>query len=200
MRAFCRFLGLATVAAICLPATIASAQSSDNSARLVAADDLPAIVLAHIERGDAWIAKRDYGKARAAYQAAADILREDGELPAVPMRRIAHAYYFEGKYHSAIRALDDLADEAATRGDVATEAWAKIDAAWVMGRECFGRTDRRGFRLEIHERVDEVKDLLESPYMPDDVRAEITAKRCDGCHAVEPEDRRDFTCYPSNGR
>lgn len=191
-----RFLSLAVL--LSLPAEGAFAQDTDNSARLVVADDLPAVVLAHIERGDEWIASREYGKARVEYQLAVEIMREDGEFPVIPLRRIAHAYYFEGDYSAAVRALDDLAEEAVTYGDLATKAWALADAAWVMGRECFAREYRSGFRLEIHDRVDELKQLLESPYMPEDVRAEIKANRCEGCHAVEAGDRREMTCYPSD--
>ncbi len=175
MRPITRLLRLSTLAVVlCLPATSASAQ------------------------GDEWIANRDYGKARAEYQAAADILREDGEFPVIALRRIVDSYYFEGDYPRAIRVLDDLAEEAATHGDLATEAWALADAAWVMGRRCFARDYRAGFKLEIQDRVDKLKELLESPYMPEDVRAEITANRCDGCHTVAPGDRRELTCYPSD--
>ena len=123
----------------------------------------------HIEIGDAELGEGKYGEARRHYQMASEILTTAGDFPAAPMHRIAATYYFEGKYQSATNELDKLASEAATYGDIVTEAWSLADAAWV-----FGKT---GAKIDMEARITRLRKLLTSPYMPYEVRAEITSRR-----------------------
>ncbi len=83
----------------------------------------------HIEMGDASLGDGKYGEARGHYEMASEILTNAGAFPAAPMHRIAASYYFEGKYQTATHELDMLANEAASYGDIVTEAWSLADAA-----------------------------------------------------------------------
>jgi tetratricopeptide (TPR) repeat protein len=129
-------------------------------------------VQARIDRGDEFVAQRRYSAARDAYGRAAELQRDSGRLPAHAMRRIANAYYYEGRLKSAARTLDELADEAASFGDLRVQAWALADAAWLYGRA--------GAGLEVSRRLARLERLLTSPYMPDSVRLRITEFRLDG--------------------
>ncbi|KPK79437.1 MAG: hypothetical protein AMS25_12640 [Gemmatimonas sp. SM23_52] len=127
---------------------------------------------AYLSKGAQLMAERRYTAARRAYKAAAELLRADGKLPVEPLRRIADAYYFEGRYQSAAATLDHLAGEAATYGDLATEVWALADAAWVDAVA--------GHKIDMERRLQRLMRLLDSPYLPDEVRGEVQAKRLRG--------------------
>ncbi len=82
------------------------------------------------------------------------------------MRRLANAYYFEGRFARAGATLEQLATEADARGELVAEAWALVDAAYLAelaDQDVYGR-------LELLDAV------LERPGFPDDVRAEIKRK------------------------
>ncbi len=128
-------------------------------------------VQAHLDRGDALAAQGKFISARDAYEAAAEILRAEGQLPAKPLRRIANSYYYEARYQTAGSVLLDLADEAAEFGDVVTQVWATADAAWVAGVA--------GHEIDAERRLARLEKLLTSPYLPDAVRAEVINKRLD---------------------
>jgi tetratricopeptide (TPR) repeat protein len=127
---------------------------------------------AYLSKGAELMAERRYAAARTAYKAAAELLRSEGKLPVEPLRRIADAYYFEGRYQSAASTLDRLAREAATYGDLATEVWALADAAWVDGIA--------GHKIDMDRRLKRLVRLLGSPYLPEQVRSEVQAKRLAG--------------------
>ncbi len=126
-------------------------------------------VQAHIDAGDEALGGQNYGDARNHYQIAADMMSESGEFPATPLHRIASTHYHEGNYQSATAALDALAAEAASYGDLVTQVWALADAAWIFGRS--------GAKIDMDDRVAKLRRLLSSPYLPYAVRAEVTSKR-----------------------
>lgn len=127
---------------------------------------------AYLSKAAELMAERRYSAARRAYNAAAELLRAEGILPVEPLRRIADAYYFEGRYQSAAATLDRLATEAATHGDLATEVWALADAAWVDGIA--------GHKIDMDRRLERLIRLLDSPYLPEQVRNEVQTKRLAG--------------------
>ncbi len=124
---------------------------------------------AHLQMGDEALGNGKYGQARSHYEMAIEIIENSGGFPATPMYRIAASYYFEGKYKTATHELDQLATEASSYGDLVTEVWALADAAWIFGK--------RGAKIDMASRVDRLRRLLTSPYLPYEVRAEITSKR-----------------------
>lgn len=124
---------------------------------------------AHLERGDQLVAEGKFSAARSSYEKAAKIIRSDGELPTEALRRIANAYYFEGRLQSAAHVLDDLASEAAAFGDLPTQAWALADGAWVYGK--------LGSAIGVNRRVERLERLLSSPYLPESVRDRIAQAR-----------------------
>jgi tetratricopeptide (TPR) repeat protein len=126
-------------------------------------------IQAHFDRGDEFLSQGDLSAARKEYEVAAAMIRKNGQLPAKALHRIAYTQYYEGRYQTAGKTLEKLAEEAAAFGDLKTEAWALADAAWVAWKA--------GDTIDVHRRVARLERLLTSPYLPSDVKAEIKAKR-----------------------
>jgi tetratricopeptide (TPR) repeat protein len=124
---------------------------------------------AHVERGDQLFQKGDYAAALVEYTAAAKLVRQEGEVPAKELRRIANTQYYDGRYQSAGHTLEKLAEEAAEYGDIVTEAWAIADAAWVAAIA--------GDKIDADRRVARLERLLTSPYMPDDEVEKLRTNR-----------------------
>jgi tetratricopeptide (TPR) repeat protein len=129
----------------------------------------PTDIQAHLQRGDEFFSQGDLSAARKEYEAAAKLMREENQIPAKAMHRIAYTQYYEGKYQTAGKTLEKLAKEAAAFGDLKTEAWALADAAWVAWKA--------GDTLDVKRRLVRLERLLTSPYLPADVKQEIRAKR-----------------------
>jgi hypothetical protein len=68
----------------------------------------------------------------------------------------------------AAQVLDELRTEAAGFGDLAVEAVALYNAAWLNGKA--GRSREAG------SQVAQLEKLLRSPYMPGDVRAFLAGR------------------------
>lgn len=124
---------------------------------------------AQIEEGNELLAQQEFGEARVRYETAVELVRRDGEFPATPLHQIAVSYYYEGKPMMATRRLDELAEEAAAHGDIVTQVWALADCAWVHGKA--------GAKIDMEERIDRLRRVLKSPYLPYEVRSEVTSKR-----------------------
>lgn len=124
---------------------------------------------AHIDEGDELLGQQKYSEARLAYEKAAEMIRADGEFPNTAMHRMAVSYWYEGLPQTAASQLDGMADDASTYGDLVSEVWALADAAWIHGRV--------GDRIDMEVRVQRLKKLLKSPYLPGDVRAQVESKR-----------------------
>jgi len=98
------------------------------------------MVECEISVGDRFAGAGELREAIGAYETAASLSRAQGQLPTLPMRRIANALYYKSQFRAALRTLEQLADEAARLGDTEAEFWAVIDAA-QMAR--LARADRR---------------------------------------------------------
>lgn len=81
-----------------------------------------------LERGDMLTRSGRFDAARAIYESAAEMVRSEGGLPGRELRRIANAYYFEGRYREASATLERLADEARASKDWDVQALALADA------------------------------------------------------------------------
>jgi tetratricopeptide (TPR) repeat protein len=158
-------------AALALAALVAVASVADATAPVASGTDVDSVG-EQIEKGDELVAVGKFGAARKAYEKAAELSRSAGELPTRSLRRIANAFYFEGRYRSAANVLDGLTDEAATFGDLPAQAWALADAAWLYGK--------MGSGLEVDRRLERLERLLTSEYLPDVVRDRIATARLDG--------------------
>ncbi len=123
----------------------------------------------HLDNGDALAAEGRYGAARREYRAAAELLRAEGKLPTKPLRRIANTFYFQDRYQTAGRVLEQLAEEAAAYGELKCQVWAVADAAWIAGIA--------GDKIDMERRLARLERLLTSPYLPPIVREEVTNKR-----------------------
>ena len=157
--------------------------SSDAGFVLPVWDAMPDAAALLMAEGDVALGNEDYGEARANFEEAAALIRAEGGFPRLALRRIAESYYFEDRYQTAIAAFDALAEEAAEVGDVATQAWARADAAWVLWKDGVVK-DRPVLNVEMRQRTAQLRRLLLSPYLPDEDREKIRAKRCGGCHTA----------------
>ncbi len=90
-------------------------------------------------------------------------------------------------YEAAIKTLDRLADEAAAVGDVARQAWAQADAAYVLTLYCSSWARRNALcgPEELKQRLAKLRRVLASPYLPDKLRADIIEQRCGGVCRLE---------------
>lgn len=165
---------------LAVPATDATAQTAPVPPAWVSTVGLPLDVMAHIEKGDQLVGEQKYGAARKEYEAAAKVLEAQGLFPVVPRRRIAESYYFEGNYPRAVAALDHIAASASQNGDLVTQVWALADAAWVLGED-YKRRPRGGAKMELEARLERLATLVAAPFLPEEVRQEVTAKRLEGC-------------------
>lgn len=172
MRSIAQLTAAVAVAAalVLTSATNLSAQEEqEETLRARWAVSLNAEAQSYMERGDEAFGDGRFAAARTHYQRAIDIIRGDGEFPSTALHRIAATYYFEGKHQTAAAQLDALAAEAATYGDIVTQVWAIADAAWILGKQ--------GAKIDMENRLEKLRKLLRSPYLPYQVRSEIMSKR-----------------------
>lgn len=174
-----------------LPTARAAAQSELDPTPTVIAfptwDTMPPEAMELLDKGDVFLSQGNYSEARESYEQAADIVRAGGGFPAVPLRLIAKSYYYQGKLQDAVSHLDDLAHEAAQVGDIATQAWALADAAWVLGIEYSSQNlaAHPAAKREMIERSQQIRMVLGSPYLPGEVRKEVIRNRCGSCHSAD---------------
>ncbi len=121
-----------------------------------------------VDEGDALTAVGRFDEARALYGEAAELARSDGALPVEAVRRVANAYYFEGRYAEAAQVLDRFAAEAESWQDRLAEAWALADAAVLAGL-----ADAEEDSLRHWARL---RALIESAGFPTEARAEVGSK------------------------
>lgn len=117
-----------------------------------------------LEQGDMLTRHGRFATARAVYESAAQMVRSEGRLPDRELRRIANAYYFEGRYREAFATLKQLADEAQARGDSNAQALAIADAVWLS--VLTGSTEEAQLRRQLQE-------LADSSVLSDGVRHAI---------------------------
>jgi len=132
-----------------------------------------------IDQGNELLGNQDYSAARAEYEAAVELIRADGDFPNTALYRIAASYWHEGKPQTAAKHLDELAEEAALFGDLVSQVWALADAAWIHGQV--------GHKIDMDVRVERVKRLLKSAYLPEAVRNEVTTKRLGEATTLIPQ-------------
>jgi hypothetical protein len=125
-----------------------------------------------LDRGDELGAEGNWGAARRHYQLAADLMKRQGLLPSKAMRRIANSHYYQDRYQSAGKILEQLAKEAAAYGELRCQAWALADAAWIAWIA--------GDKIDMDRRLVRLDRLLTSPYLPVEVRDEVVTKRLAG--------------------
>lgn len=175
---------------LAVSATDSTAQKAPVAPAWASTIGLPLDAIAHIKKGDQLVGDQKYGAARNEYRAAVETIESRGDFPLVPLRRIAESYYFEGNYARAISALDHIAASASRNGELVTQVWALADAAWIRGED-YKRRPRGGAKMDLEARLDQLETLLAGPYLPEQVRQEVTAKRLDDCcsalgTAIEP--------------
>lgn len=130
--------------------------------------ELSTVVQALVTRGDELTGMRRFIAAQRQYRSAAEIARRQGHLPSFTLWHLASAYYYQGDNQRAATVLEQLAAEAARCGDLAVEALALYNAAWLNGEGGRGRT--------AATQVADLTILLRSPYMPVAVRDHLSAR------------------------
>lgn len=167
-------LGLATAPLLAQTSALPSATPVSGRSALIrpgipASDsELTPAVQPRVTRGDALTGMRRFTAAVHEYRIAADIVRRQGHLPSFTLWHLASAYYYEGNPQGAAVVLEQLAAEAARCGDLAVQALALFNAAWLNGEGGRGRT--------AATQIADLSKLLRSPYMPVAVRDHLTAR------------------------
>lgn len=174
------FLGLTTAV---LPRSVLALQSGSpigsadppTIARSVIRPGIPAsdgeltvAVQGRVSRGDALTGMQRFAEAQREYRQAAEIARREGHLPSFTLWHLAGAYYYQGDRVRAADVMAQLAGEAADCGELAVQAIALFNAAWLNGQG--GRGQTAANQLAVLTR------LLRSPYMPVAVRDHLTEK------------------------
>ena len=157
---------LAVVALLLLTPAVASTAAVGEAA-YATIDELSAEE--YLAKGDELAGEQKYAAARRAYSHAVDLIRAEGGLPTQALRRIANSHYFQGRYQSAALALEELAAEAASFGELTIQAWALADAAWIAAVA--------GDKIDVDRRLARLDRLLTSSHLPTEVRNEIKTKR-----------------------
>jgi hypothetical protein len=130
----------------------------------VSAEPATRDVASVLEQGDMLTRYGRFDAARAVYKSAAETVRSEGRLPDRELRRVANAYYFEGRYREAYLTLKQLADEADARSDSNAQALAIADAVWMS--VLAGSGEEAQLRQQLRE-------LADSSVLSDGVRHAI---------------------------
>lgn len=151
------------------PATSVSGRSTLIRPGIPASDsELTTAVQVRVVRGDALTGMRRFTAAEREYRNAAEIAHREGHLPSFTLWHLASAYYYEGNPQRAAVVLEQLAAEAAQCGDLAVQALALFNAAWLNGEGGRGRV--------AASEIADLSRLLRSPYMPAPVRDHLSAR------------------------
>jgi ATP/maltotriose-dependent transcriptional regulator MalT len=124
-------------------------------------------VKVHVQRGDLLRSELRFTEAAVEYRRAADVARREGHLPSGTTWMLANAYFNDGNLLGAAAALDQLTADAARVGDLAVEALAIFNSAWLNGKA--------GHKSETAARVARLEILLRSPYMPVAIRDHLSS-------------------------
>jgi ATP/maltotriose-dependent transcriptional regulator MalT len=125
-------------------------------------------VRAIVARADVLTGARRYAEAEQQYRRAAEIVRRQGHLPSFTLWHLACALYYEGNPQGAAAVLDQLTAEARHSGDLAVEVLAMFNSAWLNGQAGNGRV--------AASRLESVRQLLRSPYMPASIRDQLSGR------------------------
>jgi len=167
-------LGLTTARLPAQTSAVPAAMSVSGRSTLIrpgipASDsELTPAVQSRVVRGDALTGMRRFAAAQREYRAAVDIAHRQGHLPSFTLWHLASTYYYQGDPQRAAAVLEQLAAEAAQCGDLAVQALALFNAAWLNGEGGRGRT--------AATQVADLNRLLRSPYMPDAIRDHLTGR------------------------
>jgi hypothetical protein len=167
-------LTLLAVATVLIAPTASARQSSTEPESAVVRAGIPESdgelspqVQLHISRGDELSTHLRFDAAAREYRKAADGARREGHLASGTSWKAANAYYYNGNLLDAAAVLDQLADEAGRVGDLAVEALAIYNSAWLNGKA--------GRKTETAARVGRLEDLLRSRYMPVAIRERLNS-------------------------
>jgi hypothetical protein len=121
----------------------------------------------YVGRGNELSSQLRFDAAAREYRRAADVSRREGHLASGTSWLLASAYYYDGNLPEAAAALDQLANDAALVGDLAAEALAIYNSAWLNGKA--------GRGVEMEARVTRLEGLLRSRYMPVAIRERLSS-------------------------
>jgi hypothetical protein len=110
-----------------------------------------------------------FADARREYLAAAKKLEAAGAMPCRALWQAAEMYYVEGNTRAAATTLDLVAEKAAAFGHPTMQAKALLEAAILY--------EQSGAASQATTRLTRLDAVLTSPFVPDSLRSEITARR-----------------------
>jgi DNA-binding PucR family transcriptional regulator len=136
--------------------------------------ELPAIEVNVLQTGlhqqaiDLYEFPERWGEAADLHRKAAENLTKNDAGQFFGYSRAALLYFYAGDLAAARRSMEDAAQVAEATGDILTAANAFVDAAFIAVAE-----DYDGKRREF---VGEARELVDSPVLRDEDRAEILAR------------------------
>lgn len=136
-------------------------------------DATPAVVeptrsAEHIAKARRALDQGELQEARREYVIASALDRDEGKLPAEATFGLAQVLYSQFDEKGAAKVLDQLADEAANKGDADTEARALVDAVWLnVGTKQINRA-----RLD----AERLRELMQGSAISAETRAYITTR------------------------
>ena len=110
----------------------------------------------------------DLARARRDYASAVELMRAHDVYAGPALVSLAHVTYATDSHTRAAKVLVEAAREAAKYGDLALQARSLFEASVL-----YGQSDDVGAATQL---LAEVQKLMTSPYLPEDVKQEITRR------------------------
>lgn len=146
------------------PAPTAAARLSNAASAVVE----PTRSAEHIAKARRALDQGELQEARREYVIASALDRDEGKLPSEATFGLAQVLYSQFDEKGAAKVLNQLAEEAAAKGDVNTEARALVDAMWLnVNTKQVNRARQDAERL---------RELLQTAPLSADVRAYIATR------------------------
>lgn len=158
------FLALFIAAADVAPRPVPAVVPESSLAAIVASSTTEAL----LERATGLLVAERFTAARDLYRELARKQVAAGESPVGTLRLIADTYFYAGGTRQAIAALHEVAQTAASYGDLAAQAKAYVDVAALL--QSVGSTDQA---IEARARAER---LLASPNFPASDREAIRTR------------------------
>jgi thioredoxin-like negative regulator of GroEL len=122
----------------------------------------------HLAKARRALDQGELQEARREFVIASALDRDEGKLPAEAAFGLAQVLYSQFDEKGAAKVLDQLAEEAAVKGDANTEARALVDAVWL------NVNTRQVNRARIN--AERLRELMQSAALSAETRAFVTSR------------------------
>jgi hypothetical protein len=132
----------------------------------------PARVSAQLATADSLAFAGKNGEARARYREIIEQLRSAGQYPREALWHLANSYLESNESDRVAGIMDELAAAAAKYGDPTTELNANFESAVLY--------QRMRYPTKAADRLNRVKELLQSPAITDDAKRQVEGRMAPG--------------------